>query len=43
MENKNDLLTLTPLGDYEAPKLPTYSDTKPNLEKRIPQRCNNNV
>ena len=40
MESKN-ILTLTPLGDYEAPKLPTYSDAKLNLEKKIPHRWKN--
>ena len=41
MINEEDLLKLTPIEAYEAPKLPTYADDKPNLEKKIPTRWKN--
>ena len=41
MKDKDDLLTLTPLENYEAPSLPTYADDKPNLEKKVPSRWKN--
>jgi len=35
--SKDNLLTMTPLADYEAPKLPTLKDA-PSLENRMPKR-----
>ena len=41
MINEDDLLTVTPLEDYETPEIPTYADNKPNLEKKLPSRWKN--
>jgi len=35
---KDDLLTLTPMEDYEAPCLPTLEGSKPELLKEMPTR-----
>ena len=38
MKNENNLLTLSPVENYEAPKIPTYQDEKPDLIKKVPAR-----
>lgn len=38
MKKKDDLLTITPMEDYIAPKLPTYADDLPDISKKIPRR-----
>ena len=49
MKNKDDLsakvnlLTLTPIEDYQSPDLPTYADDKPNLKKKMPHRWKSKV
>ena len=39
--NKEDLLTLTPVTDYQAPDLPTFATVKPEILKRMPSRWRN--
>ena len=41
MINNEDLLTLIPVADYQAPKLPTYEEHKPDLLKKVPSRWKN--
>ena len=43
MNIKDELLTLTPIEEYQAPSLPTYEDAKPDLKKIVPSRWKNKV
>jgi len=39
--SKDNLLTMMPLTDYEAPELPTLTEAKPELLKKVPSRWKN--
>ena len=39
--NKNNLLTMMALDEYENPKIPTLTEAKPEILKKIPSRWRN--
>jgi len=41
MKNKNDLLTLAPMEEYQAPDLPTLEESEPEFLKKLPSRWKN--
>ena len=41
MKNEDDLLVITPVANYKAPKLPTYRDGTPISLQKIPRRWQN--